>query len=69
MNFTETNTAFRLMVEHPMPWKYQTKGAEGVILDAAGNVVLRDSQVSSVIFDTVWGIYFEFFHNMSQVPL
>lgn len=69
MSFTESNTAFRLVVEHPMPWKYQTKGPEGIILDSAGNVVLRSGQVSSVIFDTVWGIYFEFFRNISQVPL
>ena len=61
-DFSESPTGFRLLVQHPVPWRYVSNhGDEGrsAILDANGDEVVRESQVSVVVFDAIWAVYFD----------
>ncbi len=62
--FGETSTGYRLLVSHPIPWTYKANysvggPAKAAILDKDGRVVVVEGQVSNVIFDMIWSVYFD----------
>jgi hypothetical protein len=59
--FSESPTGFRLLMEHPVPWRYVSNYADGksAIVDKEGEPVVKEGQVSPVVFDAIWGLYFD----------
>lgn len=53
MNLHEEPVYYRLMLDHPVPWRYRA----GVIYDAGDKIVVKEGQVSQVVFDAIWGVY------------
>lgn len=57
-DFSESLTGFRLLMQHPIPWKY-IGGTPAAIVDANEKVIVTETQVSSVVFDAIWAVYFD----------
>lgn len=57
-----TPAQIRLALQHPLPWKYDKvdpqKNPFNSIVDATGKEILREDQVSQVVFDAVWDLGF-----------
>jgi hypothetical protein len=60
-NFSESATGFRLLLAHPVPWTYKSNYAPGksAIIDKDGKPVVVEGQVSSVLYDAIWAMYFD----------
>ena len=59
-DFKESSACYRLLMEHPVPWKYISgKGdSPSRIVDADDREVVAEVDVSSVIFSAIWAMYF-----------
>jgi hypothetical protein len=61
MEFRESHTVYRLIIQHPVPWRYKSPGT---ILDAEDNVVAQEESIGGkipqVLFDFIWATYWEF---------
>ena len=61
-NLHEQQPYYRLMIAHPVPWNYKL----GVIYDADEKEVIKEDQVSQVVFDAIWGVYFDILRNAEE---
>ncbi len=57
--FKDSITGCNLLIEHPVPWCY----SKGGIFDANGASVVHQDQVSNVVFDTIWQVYFDYLRD------
>jgi hypothetical protein len=65
-DFKETPAGYRLLIVHPTPWVYKSDylgGSKSAIVDANGKAVITEGQVSNVLYDTIWTMYFDFLRD------
>lgn len=60
--FKESPTGFRLLMAHPIPWRYDSNwdgDSKAAIIDADNHLIVKESQVTPVVFDLIWAAYFD----------